>query len=315
MNPASEARRTMLHQLLRAAILASFAFLIVQLDRSGNLTLYIAPRMTLYVKLSALGLYAAAIYQLYAALQTWMGRNAAACDCDHSPSPSKVKNTIIYSLFLFPLLLGFLLPDTLMGSTLAAKKGMSLSGSESVSRQTPTADAAQTPPPVSEASPSVEPETPSEPADPLDAMFPADLYTESYARNAKKLYKQDHIEVVEKQFIETLTTLDLYREHYLGKTVQISGFVYRESAMPSNQFVVSRFAMNCCSADSMPYGLMIQSDNASAYDDDSWLQVTGTLELTEYNGNEIMILHATSAESIAPSDTPYVYPDYDFGLE
>lgn len=315
MSLQPEARRTLFHHLLRAVILASFAFLIVQLDRSGNLTLYIAPRMTLYVKLSALGLYAAAVYQLYAALQTWMGRNATACDCDHSPSPSKVKNTIIYGLFLFPLLLGYLLPDTLMSSTLAAKKGMSLSGSESVVRQQPVTEEPQSIPATPAADESGQTEEPAEPIDPLDGMFPADIYTESYARNAKKLYTQEMIEVVEKQFIETLTTLDLYREHYIGKSVNISGFVYRESAMPPDQFVVSRFAMNCCSADSMPYGLMIRSDHAATYEDDSWLQVTGTLEITEYNGNEIMILQATNAEPIAPSDTPYVYPDYDFGLE
>ncbi|MFS0727153.1 TIGR03943 family putative permease subunit [Paenibacillus sp. 1P07SE] len=310
----TETRRRLAHQLLRAVILAGFAFLIVQLDRNGNLTLYIAPRMTMYVKLSALALYAAAVYQLFAALQSWMGRSAAPdCDCDHTPSPSRLKNMIVYGLFLFPLLLGFLLPDTLMGSMLAAKKGMSLSGSESINRQAivpepPAAGPKTQPDPAAQADPAA-------PVDPLDALFPADIYTESYAKNAKKLYQQELIEVEEKQFIETLTTLDLYREHYIGKTVRISGFVYRESAMPPDQFVVSRFAMNCCSADSMPYGLMIRYANSGTFEDDSWLQVTGTLELTTYNGNEVMILQATASKPIPPSDTPYVYPDYDFGLD
>ncbi|GBF73331.1 TIGR03943 family protein [Paenibacillus sp. 598K] len=311
MNRVTVDRRLLAHQLLRAAILAGFAFLIVQLDRSGNLTLYIAPRMSIYVKLSALGLYATAVYQLYAALQTWIGRRASDCGCDHAPSPSLIKNMLIYGLFLLPLLLGFLLPDTLMGSTLAAKKGMSLGGSESISRQVPAPQQPVTPPPAAE-KPSTEP---AAPLDPLDAMFPADIYTESYARHAKKLYGQELIEVPEKQFIETLTTLDLYREHYVGKTIRISGFVYRDGATPEGQFVVSRFAMNCCSADSMPYGLMIRSDEAAKYANDSWLEVTGTLGLTHHGDQEIMILQATGAIPIEPSDTPYVYPDYDFGLD
>ncbi|GGF96657.1 TIGR03943 family protein [Paenibacillus abyssi] len=289
----------MIHHLIRGIILTGFAFLIVYLVRSDNLTLYIAPRMAGYVKVSALVLYAAAIYQFYAAFQTWMGRTAAVdCGCDHTPSHSLLKNTLIYGLFVFPLALGFLLPDTMMGSSLAAKKGISLSGSQSINRPDETASASSQEGPIDE----------------LDRLFPSDIYTESYAKNGKKLYLQDVIKVEEKQFIETLTTIDLYREQYIGKTIELSGFVYREEKMSEQQFVVSRFAMNCCSADSLPYGLMISSPEAIHFDNDTWLQVRGTIMIGTYNGNEIIIVKAQKLEQIAAPDSPYVYPDYDFGL-
>ncbi len=227
-----------------------------------------------------------------------------------------MKNTMIYGLFLLPLCLGFLLPNTVMGSTLAAKKGMSLNGSVNITRpaagNTSGADQAAQ---ISETPAGAGIYNGGSTPQSADEMFPSDVYTESYAAYAKKLYAQDSIEVTEKQFIETLTTLDLYRQPFLGKQVVLSGFVYREPEMSSSQFALSRFAMNCCSADALPYGLMVSYMQAEKYKDDAWLKITGTLELTQYNGNPVLQIKASGLENIPAPDSPYVYPDYDFGFD
>ncbi|WP_337098130.1 TIGR03943 family putative permease subunit [Paenibacillus sp. YIM B09110] len=293
----------MIHHLLRATILTGFAFFIVYLFQTDEMTLYIAPRMELYVKLSAIGLYAAAIYQIYAALQKRMGKQEADCDCehDHEPSPSIAKNTLIYGLFLLPLALGFLAPTGTLGSALAAKKGVSLSGSPSFERS----DLITAPVPEVDLAPVSEEKK-------LDALFPYDEYTIDHANYGKILYSQPAIEVPEKQFIETLTTLDLYREAFLGKEVVLSGFVYREDEMGKDRFAVSRFAMNCCSADALPYGLMIEWPKGNEYAADEWVSVKGTLKTTSYMDNEIITLEATKIERIEAPATPYVYPDLEF---
>lgn len=302
----------MTHHLIRAAILTGFAMLIVYLDRTGEMILYIAPRMELYVKLSAIGLYAAAIYQVYAALQKRMGNQAPGCDCEHEPSPSIFKNIVIYGLFIFPLLLGFLLPTGTLGSALAAKKGISLSGSPGVERLISQSKAA---PDVAGESPTPPPSNQGEQASSsIDSLFPYDEYTEAHAAYGKKLYTQTLITVPEKQFIETLTTLDLYREAFIGKEVEITGFVYREEDMGKERFAVSRFAMNCCSADALPYGLMITWPKAMNYADDEWVSVKGILTTSTYMDNEILTLEAVKLERIKAPESPYVYPDLDFGL-
>lgn len=294
----------MIQPLIRAAILGSFAFFIVYLVRDGQLHLYIAPRMALYVKLSALGLYGGAMYQLYAALQAWMGKKQEQddCECGHSHSHSHTssgrpgfQSFLIYSLFILPLALGLLLPNTIMGSALAAKKGVSLTGSPTVNATEENAG---------QASESI-----------LDGRFPYDNFTEAYAYNARKLYGQETVIIEEKQFIETITTLDLYRDSFIGKEVEMSGFVYREDPMGPDQLVIARFAMNCCSADSMPYGLVVEYPGAQSFDTDSWLQITGTLQLANYNGNEVLSIKGVSMSPIAPPESPYVYPDFEFGEE
>ncbi|MBW7453413.1 TIGR03943 family putative permease subunit [Paenibacillus sepulcri] len=293
-----EDKITIIHHLLRAMIMTGFALYIIDLVRSGSMTLYIAPRMVLYVKLSAIGLYATAIYLLYSAVQVWVGNRTAAHDCDHEPSPSVIKNTLIYGLFILPLIMGFLLPDTMLGSTAASKKGISLNGTGSFVI-----------PENAEAQPFPDADNTD-----LDALFPADEYTASYARLGKRLYGLNEIVIPEKQYMETLTALDLYRDNFIGKTVEISGFVYRQEGMGTSQLAVSRFAMNCCSADSLPYGLMIENPQAADYDDDVWLNVRGTVTVGIFEGNPIVILKAAQIKTITPPSTPYVYPDYEFDL-
>jgi uncharacterized repeat protein (TIGR03943 family) len=112
--------------------------------------------------------------------------------------------------------------------------------------------------------------------------------------------------------METMTTLEMFMDKFIGKKVEISGFVYREDKMKANQFVVARLAMQCCSADASPFGLLIESAQAESHALDSWVKITGTLGTTIYNDSDLMKIAAASIEKINASKTPYVYPDYNF---
>lgn len=302
---AASDRRRMVHYLIRAVLLGGFAIFIVHLARGDGLSLYIAPRMEPFVKLSALVLYAAAIYQVYAAFQASKGQQAADCGCDHEPPASIPKNIIVYGLFVLPLALGFLLPEATLGSSLAAKKGMTFAGAETLASTRSGESAPPSLPAAGDGSASTN-------AVSLEAMFPADEYTASYAAYGKQLYARPAIAVPDRWFIETLTTLDLFRKNFIGKQVELSGFVYRDDAMKPDQFAVSRFAMNCCSADSLPYGLVATFDKAASLKKDAWVKVTGKLTEGQYDGDTILELLVTHIESIRTPESPYVYPDYNF---
>ncbi|MGO4345083.1 TIGR03943 family protein [Paenibacillus sp. MCAF9] len=294
----------MTHHLIRAAILTGFAMLIVYLNQTDQLNLYIAPRMELYIKLSAVGLYAAAIYQVYAALQVRLDKHGKDCDCGHEHSSSIFKNIMIYGLFIFPLLLGFLVPTGTLGSALASKKGISFTGN-STGLITSASTASPSPsPPTKEQEITV--------AASIDHLFPYDEYTESNAAYGKQLYTQSLISVPEELFIETLTTLNMYQDALVGKEVEITGFVYREEDMGKDRFAVSRFVMNCCSADALPYGLMISWPKAMDYVEDEWVTVTGKLSTSTYLDNKILTLEATKLVRVKKPESPYVYPDINF---
>ncbi len=315
-----------LHHALKTIILLGFAVYIAYLVKTGGILLYIAPRMVDYVKWSAVALYAVAAYQLYFTLRAWRGRAAAVCGCDHDHAPprSLFKNIVVYGVFFFPLLLGFLLPDSTMGSSLAAKKGMNLSSASSVKKDGEAAGSgaesgtggSSTPADGTNAAPAA----PSvqlpgaQAAAPADGeLFPADKFTRQYANYAKQLYKSDLITVKEELFIETLTSVDLYLDRFVGKKLQLTGFVYRQEEMKSNQFVVARFSIQCCSADAAPFGVLAEYDRANTLAADSWVTVTGTIQKTKLNDADIMMLKVESIAKAEPAKAPYVYPNFDFG--
>ncbi|PRX61059.1 putative repeat protein (TIGR03943 family) [Cohnella sp. SGD-V74] len=343
------------HYLARAILLSGFALLIVHLVRSGNLNLYIAPRMQLIVKLSALGLYAVAAHQLYSAIRAFFDKDKHGgpdCDCMHEMPVTWGKSLLFYGWFALPLIIGYVVPDGLLGSSMASAKGVQFAPQTTVVSEPRTARSETVPTPPSVELPSPSASAPAAEPDPaeqgsagtdateqeateqenrkpdapvaldrelspeeLDLLFPSDNFTEAYAAYGKKLFLRDVVQVTPKRFIETLTTVDLYRDAFLGKTIEISGFVYRESGMGPQQFGISRFAVACCSADASPYGVMATFAGADELETDEWVSVTGTLGTTMYNDIEIIQIDIADFVRIPAPGDPYVSPDFDFGLE
>lgn len=328
-------RKLGIHYFLRTGILSFFAYYILRLVKHDQLVIYIGPRMQFYVKLAAIGFYLFAVLQLVLAFRAWWGAREQdpSCDCGScSPaSMSAVSHSFFYALFAVPLLLVMLLPDQALGSSLVDKKGITLTGAIAGNAAAASGAAAAgagsatgspagqggaigSPAPMGGASAGTSPAAVSPPpsGDPLDVLFPHDEYSEDLAILAKKLYKKDSISIKDKGFMETVTSIDFYMNNFIGKKVEISGFVYREDGMEENQFVVSRFAVQCCSADSAPFGFMVESSMGKTLNKDTWVNVTGTLGTTQYGGNEILKIDATRIQHIEAPASPYVFPDMDY---
>lgn len=112
------------HYVLRAVILLAFALYIGHLVQQDALHYYVAPKLARWIRLCPVPL---SLMALSLGLQAVLGRSSALCDCEHRLPRSLLGSSALYSLFLLPLLLGFLLPDRALGSAAAAKKGLALS--------------------------------------------------------------------------------------------------------------------------------------------------------------------------------------------
>lgn len=105
-------------------------------------------------------------------------------------------------------------------------------------------------------------------------------------------------------------------ELFLGKTVVLEGFVYREDAYTDDMFVLGRLLITCCVADASIAGLYIEPENASDYATDSWIRVEGTVvegekylpETDSYM--DIYTLDNMTIEKIEALENPYVYWTY-----
>lgn len=89
---------------------------------------------------------------------------------------------------------------------------------------------------------------------------------------------------------------------YVGKKVDVVGFVFHPKSAPSDVFYVSRFRVTCCSVDAQPIGLPVYLPGwQEKFEDDSWVRVLGTFTETDEDIAEPAIV---TPESVEPTDRP-----------
>jgi putative membrane protein len=93
-----------------------------------------------------------------------------------------------------------------------------------------------------------------------------------------------------------------------GQAVDVIGFVYRDPRNAANQFWVSRFAISCCVADASAVGLLVQSDATGSLKNDSWVHVTGKLDVGEFAGEKVPVIIPVKIEPTDQPENPYLYP-------
>ena len=92
-----------------------------------------------------------------------------------------------------------------------------------------------------------------------------------------------------------------------GEEVHVVGFVYRDERFAADQFMVSRFTVSCCVADAAPIGLIVEWPDTAVLAPDSWVEVSGNVQVRSFNGVEMPVVIASD---ISPTDTPsqpYLY--------
>ena len=95
---------------------------------------------------------------------------------------------------------------------------------------------------------------------------------------------------------------------YIGQTVDVTGFIYRDSHNGSDQFWVSRFAISCCVADATAIGMLAQSPQAPSLQVGNWVRVTGQLGVGKYAGQTVPVIHADQITSADQPANPYLNP-------
>jgi len=101
---------------------------------------------------------------------------------------------------------------------------------------------------------------------------------------------------------------------YVGRTVEATGFVYHDSAEPSDRFIMARELMWCCAADAVVIGFDTQSSQARGLAAQEWVSVSGTLSTTTYVdpytqlATKIPLIKVGTVEPLKGPDFAFVYP-------
>src|SRR5919107_357602 len=89
---------------------------------------------------------------------------------------------------------------------------------------------------------------------------------------------------------------------YVGKEVDVVGFVFHPKGTPEDVFYVSRFSVTCCAVDARPLGVPVYSPGwQEEFKEDSWVHLTGSFAETEEDISEPVVV---TPENIEPTEQP-----------
>ena len=89
-----------------------------------------------------------------------------------------------------------------------------------------------------------------------------------------------------------------------GSEVSFVGFVARDSGMPADEFMLSRFLVSCCVADALSIQVRIVGAPPGELAEDDWVRVTGAL----YPLGREVIVDASEIEPVPRPKRPYLNP-------
>ncbi|MCM3411547.1 TIGR03943 family putative permease subunit [Metabacillus litoralis] len=275
-------------KFIRGIILVGFTMLLFKLIISGDITNFIAPKMLPFIY------FATGTFLILGTIQIFRSDSKKDmelfCDCglDHAAKSSPIKSLLIYSIFLFPILTGFMFPEVILDSSIVAKRGINLGTSSVAAEENQNTNTQEKSTGESTAADDTQPKS-------VD-----DLYIEG-------LLNSEKIVVTDVEYQKISGYLETHLDEFVGKEIELTGFVYREPDFTQDQMAVSRFTVSCCVADLQVMGTLATGDEVNNLKNDEWVKVTGVIEKADRNGVTIPSIGISSLEKVeAPSD-PYIY--------
>jgi len=135
------------------------------------------------------------------------------------------------------------------------------------------------------------------------------FYDEDYYMElAEMLLGMDNIVVEDETYLDAMLVIAAYQHKFQGKEIELSGFVYRDRAMPDNELALTRNTTTCCTAHATLYGILVRGEGMDVFEDESWVLIRGLIDEDFIFDQNMLMITVLDAEEISPPDQPYVYP-------
>ena len=117
----------------------------------------------------------------------------------------------------------------------------------------------------------------------------------------------DTIEITNENYTNVLKEVHDNLKNYIGKKIQISGYIYRVSDFNNNQFVLARNMIISSNLQTLVVGFLCEYSKISEFEDGTWVVLDGKIEKGTYHG-DIPILKVTSIKKVDKPNNEFVYP-------
>ena len=95
---------------------------------------------------------------------------------------------------------------------------------------------------------------------------------------------------------------------YQGKEINVTGFLTHNTSFRAGQFSINRMTLTCCIADPVPVGLGVEWKEDNSLTEGSWIQVQGTVNIINLNGESVPEILASRVDIISQPLQPYLFP-------
>jgi putative membrane protein len=305
MKKTNEVYNFSFHHLIRGIILIGFMLLLFKLLLTGNITLLIAPKMIRFIYFTLFVLLILGVLLIIRG--TSDHKHSYHCDCDgnHSYPTSTSKSLFLYLLFVIPISTGFLFANNVLDSSVAMNRTIKLGSNSQDTNQIKTVKNNNKPEKLNSTNDKNKTNSTSNTNDYLDNQ-PEPLTVKEYDKLKNDMLKSKIININDQLYVPMMSIIQDNLPSMIGKTVSTKGFVYREKNFMQNQIIVARFGISCCVADASVYGFMA-SGKVATLPKDQWVQVTGMIDKTQYDGETIPIIKIKQILKIAVPKQPYVF--------
>jgi TIGR03943 family protein len=183
--------------------------------------------------------------------------------------PYKRRGSLVpYLVFIFPLILAFTQPAKILDSTLGTESKMNLTPNSS--KKLPVLSSKDT----SQAS----------------------------------LSTADTIEISDDNFYKWYNILNDDPEKYIGKNIEVRGFISKSQIEDKTQFTAARLVMTCCAADLQPIGFLCKYDKTDSLKKGRWVKISGKIEDIKKEKYIEPIINVNNMEMVDAPDQIYIYP-------
>ncbi len=274
-----------LNELVWFLILIGFTCYFYMVISTDKITLFVHPKMVKYVSFALYFFMVLVVFQV---------KNIF--------SSQKVKSLKFgYIMFLIPLALGVLLKAEGVSTHSVISKGFSLTSQLKINtlkhKHITLVDGTE----VCEHD-----EEYSHPANHEDASLDGNL--ESLALKEAKI-----IDMSNEEFLKNYENIYGNPHNYVGRVINMKGFIYKQEGLSKNEFILSRILISCCAADAQLVGLLCDYSEAMVFAEGAWINIVGTLaegEYEDYKSGEVSIIpviKVSKIEEINKQDNEYIY--------
>lgn len=122
--------------------------------------------------------------------------------------------------------------------------------------------------------------------------------------NLKESFNKDKIVIDDKHYVDYLNKIGSNHKEYIGRDIEVTGFIYKDESMKDGEFALARYMMTCCAADMQMVGYLCHTHETVNFPSGTWVKINGKLEDEKDN----VVIHVDNIERIESPEEGYVYP-------